>query len=139
MEPSITEEQLTQALEAIRRTLRRADLRRMTFINLESLLHYADDAEPGQGLPALLARVSPYIPLAVTTKHIEALLAAALEQDESAVRALEESYVYDSKIKFLNAIYAARTAEEWSEIQSICRRILQYKHESQEASAHMMV
>ena len=135
MEVSITEEHLTQHLENLRQTLAqfmRPDMRKITFINLESLLHYTNGEPPQRNLTALLSYISPYIPLAITGTHVDQLLSAAAHNDDAAVRALEDAFLHDSKIKFINSVVLAKTAEEWNEIVNLCLTIHRYKKESRD-------
>ena len=129
METILTEEALTDALCALKRALEvfaSAASQNITFINLESLLHHAGGGE----LPALLARVEPFIPLAITAANLERLLSAAADNDEGTLRALEDAFVYDSKIRFINAVFMAQTAPAWEEILDACRAVRAYKAQS---------
>jgi len=125
-----TEEDLTHTLCDLKRVLEEfasAAQKNITFLNLESLLHHAG----GGALPALLDRVSPYIPLAITAPNLEQLLSAAADNDENTLHALEDAFAYDSKIRFINAVFMARTESEWAEVLSACRAVWTYKAQPQ--------
>ena len=141
MDTLLTETELTRALNNIKRALSifaAPELQKVTFISLESLLHHTDDRPPNN-LPTLLDRVAPYIPLAITSQNIEDFMAAALRNDEDELQALEASFIYDSKIKFINSIFTTKTVAEWNEILSICHTIRRCKEESRQRSANMVV
>jgi len=147
MDTILTEEELTNTLLDLKQALsifKAPELHNITFINLNSLLRHADvsagtSAAPHDNLTALLERISPYIPLAITGKNIEAFMAAALQNDEQELRKLESAFVHDSKIKFINSAFTARTAAEWDEIFSICRTIRLYKEENYPQPASVII
>jgi len=132
MNSILSEEELKQALADLKHALAffaSPAMQKITFLSLDSLLHYASNI-PHNALPILLERVSPYIPLAVTGQHIEAFLSAALRSDEETILEMENSFIYDSKIKFINSIFAVKSEAEWQEIVSICCTVRECKEEN---------
>jgi len=129
VETILTEEDLTHALCDLKRVLEEfasSAQKNITFLNLESLLHHVD----GGVLPVLLERIAPYIPLAITAPKLEQLMVAAADNDEDALHMLEDAFVYDSKIRFINAVFMAQTDMAWEEIVEACRAVRAYKSKS---------
>lgn len=130
----ISDSSLICRLEDLRYALTNVKHNNIIFMNLESFYkHIAEFAkekcDTEKSIEELVNIIEPYIPLVVTDKNIEAFLNAAVDDNEDVLKQMENTFVQNSKIKFIQSVIGAQNAQQWHEIVDVCRTIRAYKEE----------
>ena len=129
--PSImTETNLILRLYDIRDILKNSNIKNIVFLNLDSLYSFFD--KKGGNISELINTIEPYIPLMISSENIKDFIEAAVTNDEERIKWLEDAFITNSKIKFINSVYSVETENEWQEIVDLCVKIRDYKEKGLE-------
>lgn len=137
---TISDSSLVCCMEDLRDALASVDNRNIIFMNLDSFYAHISEFESkkwdkGKNVEELINIIEPYIPIVVTDQNIESFLNAAISDNEEMLTQMENAFVQNSKIKFIQSIMGVQNAEQWQEIVGVCRTIRAYKEEGIQINA----